>query len=61
MEITTKTHHRILESHKVWRMRDPLESYDGLKGFHDAFDGSFTNLDKVKEDAKTDKWTDKKV
>ena len=61
IEISRRTHGRINQVQQKFRMEDHLADYDVDKLFYETFDGTFTHLDRVPEEAKADTFTLNKV
>ena len=61
LEISRRTHARINNVQQKFRMEDHLAEYDVDKLFYETFDGTFTHLERVPEEAKADNFTLNKV
>lgn len=61
MEISRRTHGRINKVQQKFKMEDHLAEYDIDKLFYETFDGTFTHLDRIPEEAKADNFTLNKV
>lgn len=61
IEISRRTHGRINKVQQKFRMEDHLAEYEVEKLFYGTFDGTFTHLERVPEEAKADNFTLNKV
>ena len=57
MEITTKSHIKILKVHQKRNLGDKLDSYDKDSLFNKTLGGTFTNLDPATEYKKNEQFT----